>query len=121
MDGEIERQKWQAYLGDFSKRNRGRAASLEVLGEDIGDQEEAELLPFVGVSFESKGSDAPAIEVMLGGSGAADPRDLTHSVAKPRRIVPRIGPNGEEEALEIESEDGTKVILTFEELAELPE
>ncbi|HEY6330827.1 MAG TPA: DUF5335 family protein [Blastocatellia bacterium] len=120
MQGEIEREKWQTYLDDFSKRNRGRVARVEILGEELGDQEEADLLPFVGVSFESKGSDAPAIEVMLGESGAADPRDLTHPVAKPTRIVPRIGADGQEEALEIESEDGSKVILVFESVPELP-
>ena len=121
MQGEIERDRWQDYLDEFSKRNRGRAARIEVLSEDLGAQEAAEMLPFEGISFESKGSLAPSIEIMFGGTGAADSRHLTRTVIEARRIVPKLGADGREEALEIEAGDGTRTILVFETLPELPE
>ncbi len=121
MQGEIERDRWQAYLDDFSKRNAGRVARVEVMSEDVGAQEAAEMLPLEGVTFERKGSAAPAVEIMLGGAGSGDARHLTHTVTGVRRIVPKAGADGREDALEIEAGDGSKTILVFETLPALPE
>ncbi len=79
------------------------------------------MLALEGVTFESNRSDASGIEIMLGGTSAADMRHLTHTVTQVRRIVPKKGVDGREDALEIESEDGTKTILIFKQLAELAE
>lgn len=121
MQGEIQKEQWTAYLDAFSKRNAGRAAILQVLSEELGTQEEAELLPFEGISLESKGSRASNVEIMLGGSGAADGRNLTHTVSQVRRIVPKVGADGREDALEIEGGDGAQTILAFKSLPELSE
>ena len=121
MKGEIPRDQWQTYLEEFSKRNSGRPVNLEVLSEELGDQEEAQMLPFEGITLETKGSQAASVEIMLGGTGAADDRNLTHTVSQVRLIVPKVGADGREEALEIEAEDGTKIILVFKALPELAE
>ena len=121
MKGEIPQDQWQTYLDDFSKRNSGRPADLEVLSEELGTQEEAAMLPFEGITLETKGSMASSVEIMLGGKGAADNRNVTHTVTQVRLIVPKIGTDGREDALEIEAEDGTKIILVFRALPELAE
>lgn len=121
MKGEIPRDQWQTYLEEFSKRNSGRPADLEVLSEELGNQEAAQMLPFQGITLETKGSQAASAEIMMGGTGAADDRNLTHTVSQVRLIVPKVGPDGREEALEIEAEDGTKIILVFKALPELAE
>jgi hypothetical protein len=121
MKGEIPRDQWQTYLEEFSKRNSGRPVNLEVLSEELGDQEEAQMLPLEGITLETKGSEAESVEIMLGGTGAADDRNLTHTVTQVRLIVPKVGTDGREEALEIEAEDGTKIILVFKALPELAE
>lgn len=121
MKGEIPRDQWQTYLEEFSKRNSGRPVNLEVLSEELGDQEEAQMLPFEGITLETKGSEAASAEIILGGTGAADDRNLTHTVSQVRLIVPKVGTDGREEALEIEAEDGTKIILVFKALPELAE
>jgi uncharacterized protein DUF5335 len=54
MQGEIQQEQWQAYLDDFSKRNSGRTADLQVLSQVLGTQEEAEMLPFGGITLETK-------------------------------------------------------------------
>jgi hypothetical protein len=120
MQGEIPKEQWQAYLDEFSKRNSGRMANLQVLSEELGTQEEAEMLPFEGVTLETKGSLAASVEIMLGGKGAADDRNLTHTVSQVRSIALKRGADGREDALEIEAGDGTKVILIFKALVELP-
>ena len=121
MQGEIQQEQWQAYLDDFSKRNSGRLADLQVLSDELGTQAEAEMLPFEGITLETKGSLASSVEIMLGGTGSADNRNLTHTVTQVRQIVPKTGVDGREDALEIEAEDGAKTILIFKTLTQLPE
>ena len=121
MQGEIQQEQWQAYLDGFSKRNSGRMADLQILSDELGTQEEAEMLPFEGITLETKGFLASSVEIMLGGTGSADKRNLTHTVTRVRRIVPKTGRDGREEALEIEARDGAKTILIFKTLPELPE
>ncbi len=121
MQGEIQQEQWQAYLDGFSKRNSGRMADLQILSDELGTQEEAQMLPFEGITLETKGFLASSVEIMLGGTGSADKRNLTHTVTRIRRIVPKTGWDGREEALEIEARDGAKTILIFKTPLELPE
>ena len=93
-------------------------AGLQVISEEQGTQHEAEMLPFQGITLETKGSLASSVEIMLGGAGA-DKRNLTHTITQVRRIVPKAGADGREDALEIEAGDGAKTILIFKALAEL--
>jgi uncharacterized protein DUF5335 len=121
MHGEIQQEEWQAYLESFSKRNSGRMADLQILSDELGTQEEAEMLPFEGITLETKGFLASSVEIMLGGTGPADKRNLTHTVTRVRRIVPKTGGDGHDDALEIEARDGAKTILIFKTPLELSE
>ena len=121
MQGEIQKEQWRAYLDGFSKRNSGRMADLQILSDELGTQEEAEMLPFEGITLDTKGFLASSVEIMLGGTGSADKRNLTHTVTRIRRIVPKTGRDGREEALEIEARDGAKTILIFKTPLKLPE
>ncbi len=120
MSGFIERDQWKSFLDEFSKRNQLRATRLEIVGE-LGDQEEEEYLPLVGVSFETKGSAAGSVEVILGGESTADERHLEHTISKVQRIAPLIGVTGFEDGLGFEDQEGGKTLLLFEKLLELPE
>lgn len=118
--GEIERDRWNDCLNDFSKRNYNRPTRLEVVGQEIGDQELVEFFPLVGVSFEPKGSAAGSVVIILGNGSLDALRQMEHTVSDVKRIVPIIGIRGFEDGLGFESEDGTKTLLLFEELPELP-
>ena len=120
MPGFIEQDQWKSFLDEFSKRNQLRATRLEVVSE-LGDQQEEEYLPLVGVSFESKGSAAGSVEIILGGETAADERHVEHIVNNVQRIAPLIGLTGLEDGLGLEDHEGGKTILLFERLPELPE
>ena len=121
MQGQIRTDDWQKYLNDFSRRNSGRTARLEVLSENLGVQGDVERLPLQGITLDKRSNLTSSLEIMLGGGGAADMRHLTHTVPLVRRIVAKFGPDAREDALEIESEDGARTILVFETLRELPE
>ena len=121
MQGQIRTDNWLTYLNDFSRRNVGRTARVEVLSENLGVQGEVEKLPLQGITFDKGGSLNSSLEIILGGGGAADMRHSTHTVPQVRRIVAKFRSDAREDALEIESEDGARTILVFESLPELPE
>jgi hypothetical protein len=122
MHGQIRTDDWQKYLNDFSRRNAGRTARLEVLSEDLGAQgNDVEKLPLQGITLDNRSSLNSSLEIMLGGGDADDMRHLTHTVPRVRRIVAKFGPDAREDALEIESEDGARTLLIFETLPELQE
>ena len=120
MSGFIEQDQWKSFLDEFSKRNQLRATRLEVVSE-MGDQQEEEYLPLVGVSFESKGSAAGSVEIILGGETAAHERHVEHIVNNVQRIAPLISLTGLEDGLGLEDKEGGKTLLLFERLPELPE
>src|SRR5882672_1034881 len=119
MSEVIEPEQWDNFISEFNRRNELRATRLEILGAEIGAQEEEGLLPFTGISLETKGADAPRIEVSLGGETAKEERHLTHMIPRVRSIMTKMGADLREEALLIEDGEGTKTILLFETLPEL--
>jgi hypothetical protein len=119
MNEVIERKEWDNFIKEFNRRNELRATRLEVVGGEIGAQEEEELLPLTGISLESRGVDAPRIEIALGGETAKEERHMTHMIPRVRSIMTKMGADLREEALLIEDGEGTKTILHFETLPEL--
>lgn len=121
MQGEIDRDQWKTFLDEFSKRNQLRPTRLEVIGEELGAQEEERLLPLLGVSYESKGSAAGSVEIIMGGETSAEQRHVAHTVLNVEKIMPLVGVSGLDDGLGIEDKDGVKTLLIFETLPEIPE
>jgi hypothetical protein len=106
---DIPREQWIRFFDDFSKNHEGWIVTLEVLGADIGDQEEADRLPLVGISADVKDREN-WIEIIIGGRPDVD---VTHFIEKPKHIWVKEPKFPGDEAIEIESEDGIKTILNF--------
>ena len=119
MQEVIGREQWGGFVKEFNSRNEMRATRLEILGDDIGAQEEEQLLPLTGLSLEEKGADAPRIEISLGGETAKEERHLTRMIPRVRQIMRQIGDDLREQSLLIEDGEGNQTILIFEKLAEL--
>src|SRR5262245_4286858 len=106
---EIPREQWIKYFDNFSKNHDGWIVTVEVLGSDLGDQEEASGLPLVGISADVKAREN-RIEIIVGGRPDAD---LTRFIDTPKSVwVKESGIPGDE-AIEVESEDGIKTLLNF--------
>ena len=120
MPGFIEQDQWKRFLEDFTKRNKSRATRLEVVGEG-GAQEEEAFLPLVGVTFEPRGTAAGSVEIILGGETSEDDRHLEHVVEKVQRIAPLLGAKSFEDGLGLEDEEGSKTLLIFQSLPEIPD
>jgi Family of unknown function (DUF5335) len=106
---EIPREQWIRYFDDFSKGHEGWIVTLELLGPDIGDQEEVNRLPLVGISADVKAHEN-RIEIIVGGKPDAD---VTRFIERPTHVWVKESRMPGDEAIEIESEDGLKTLLNF--------
>ncbi len=113
---QIPRDEWPVFFDSFSRQNEGTLATLETLSEDSGDQQ-TQTMPFQGVSYEARGSDAGSIIIMLG-TEADD--HLERTVFSP--TVVQLKPAGEAgpTVLEIETSDGPTVLLHLAPAIALP-
>ncbi len=118
MRDEIKAEQWTEFFQAFNARNQARPTRLEILG-DLGAQEEERHLPFGGISYDRKDRAAPALQIMLGGGTAQDARHLMHAIPHVQHVWTKQGPDGRDEALEIEDNNGVKTLLRFEAFAEL--
>ncbi len=107
---EIPRDQWKNFLDRFSRQHEGWLATLEVLGADIGAQQEARDLPLEGITATSTDDESRAIAISLGKT----PEDhVTHAITKPTRVWLEQTSEGAAAALEIESADEVKTLLRF--------
>jgi hypothetical protein len=106
---EIPRNEWIKFFDDFSKQHQGWVVTVEVISPELGDQEEADGLPLVGISADAKDGEN-RIEIMVGGKPEAH---LTRIIESPTRVWVKQAEEEAHEAVDVESEDGTKTILLF--------
>jgi hypothetical protein len=108
---EVKKDELPQWLDLVSRLGTDRQVRLEVEGTDIGDQELAGFLPFMGIDLDAKGSARGAIEILMesGGSGA-----LRHAVERPRHVYALENDQGSLECIEIEDASGAKVLAYFD-------
>lgn len=118
---ELSRERWEKDLEAFSERNAGRPVRLEVtIPPGEGGPVLAENQPLLGIDFDSKGSAAPAIEITVGATSGAAPRNLTHVINDPTQIWVEQEPDGLGIALNIASREEGETRVLFEREAMLP-
>jgi hypothetical protein len=107
---EIPRDEWTTFLDGWSQQHEGWLATLEILGTDIGAQQQVRDLPLEGITFSSRDSVPETIAISFGKS----PEDhVTHTITKPTRMWLEQTSQGANAALEIESADDVKTLIRF--------
>ena len=106
---EITREQWSSELDAFGAQHEGWIVTLEVMGENLGDQFEARGLPLTGIAVELD-RQPERIEIMVGGRVDAH---LTHVVEGPCRVWLREPDAPGDEVIEVECDDGTRTLLYF--------
>lgn len=106
---EIAKEDWTTFFAEFSEKHEGKKTTLQLLGDDIGAQEAAAGLPFVGISTDKEGSEAGSITIML---GTETDDHWQHVIAQPTIVRHKPG-DGASEALEIEASDDPITLITF--------
>lgn len=86
----------------FSGQHEGWLVTVEVLGEEIGEQVEAEGKPLEGITAELKGSREDSISIIVGWTPA---ERVTRNITAPTHIRIEQAENGADMALQIEASD----------------
>jgi hypothetical protein len=111
---EIPARDWARFLLEFNGRNYARPVRFETtLLPGEGPPLLAEHQPLVGVELDTKGSEAPAISVLVGGLEDRDPH-FTHAISGPTRLLVEEEPRGLTIGLVIESRGEGQTCLRFE-------
>jgi hypothetical protein len=106
---DIQVGDWVSFFDAFSRRHAGWLATVAILGSDGSVGLEARQLPLAGITVDVIDA-SRIVSIMLGGN---DPQHLTRVIRAPTSVVLKQTEVGADEAVIIESADGTKTILRF--------
>ena len=114
---EIPREEWAEFLDGFSRQHEGWLVTVEVLGEEVGAQVEAEEKPLDGVTAALQLGGEDSISITVGRTPA---ERVTHNIAAPTHVRIEQAENGADMALQIESSGGATTLVRLRS-AMLPE
>jgi hypothetical protein len=85
---EVSREDWPSFFEELSIKRQGCSVTIVEVDPKTGPSSVVTKLPFVGMSYEEKGSEAGAIEVMAG----TEPEDhITHVIQDPQQVIHKTG------------------------------
>jgi hypothetical protein len=115
-DEEIPRGAWQTTLEALTVRHEGDLAAIEVADLDLGDQFEAEQIPFSYIEYDPHDD---AVSVGVGGLDGRYPVMLRHVVEHPQTIFIHTSGAGSV-TIQIRSPHETATLITLWALPERP-
>ena len=101
----VPRAEWYRFFEDFTRRHREALVSVTVVGEKLGAQHEARQLPLNGIVADRFGKH---LSIALGGAKGSN---IDHPIDQPTRVWVEMDEQGNEMAVEIESQTGLQTIL----------
>lgn len=97
---------WVGALREFTRRNAGRNALLEVDAPELGAQRSGQDLPLRGVSYDPRDR---RVEMMLGEMGLPGSH-LTHSIGEVAEIDLLVGEDGRDRVLRVGAAGGQTLL-----------
>lgn len=113
MDRQITIPKLAPFLQDFTEEHRAQPMTLEVLVGAAWNVQESGM-PLVGLDLDTRGPDAPALEIILGDEATGEKRHLAHTVNRIRGVTVELDENEDEQRLIIEGDDGVQAALSID-------
>jgi hypothetical protein len=113
---EIPRGAWQATLEAMTVQHEGDLATIEVADLDLGDQFEAEHIPFSYIEYDPHDD---AVSVGVGGLDGRYPVMLRHVIEHPQNIFVHTSEDASV-MIEVRSPDGATTLIRLLALPELP-
>ncbi|HLQ78200.1 MAG TPA: DUF5335 family protein [Terriglobia bacterium] len=107
---ELPSEEWISALDNFSRRHLRWIVDLEIAIPDLAIQKASTRLPLIGISADLK-SRRKRIEIAMGLEN--DVSMMTHIIENPQRVWVSFPIERAHESVEIESEDGTRTLLSF--------
>jgi hypothetical protein len=114
-DEEISRDAWQKALEVLTKEHEGESATIEVAELELGDQFEAEQIPFSYIEYDPHDD---AVSVGVGGLDGRYPVMLRHVVEHPQNVF--VHSEAGSVTIEVRSPDETVTLITLAARQELP-
>jgi len=112
LDKHITIPKLAPFLQDFSEEHRAQPMTLEVLVGNTWDVQESGL-PLVGLDLDTRGADAPSVEIILGDQASGETGHLTHTVRRVKGVIVEVNDKEVERRVIIEGEDGSRAVLSI--------
>jgi hypothetical protein len=109
LSREIPRDQWMRGLDAISREYQGWIVTVEVVGLDIGDQEEVTRLPLIGIGADTKDHEND-IQIFLGGQ---PDRHFAHIIYNAKRVWFEEAAHTVYQAVAVESEDGKMTFVHF--------
>ena len=103
---EIPRSEWHSHFDDFSRDLPALAATVEVLGSEVGAQVEAAESRLTGITYDQKDD---ILVIGLDAPGGAQ-EDLEHIVYQPQKIL-LAEAEGSEIVYDVEDDEHVQTIL----------
>ena len=107
---EIPSDQWIPFLNDLSRRHQGDKVTIELMGNDVGDQREAQDMPLLGITVDPPAGQSRMIEVMVGDEQGVN---IAHDISHPIHVRLAKTDAGADVALEIEAESGPRTLVRF--------
>jgi len=114
---EVPRPNWHDSLESLTKKHEGDEVTIEVLTDDLGDQYEAEKVPFAYIEFDMHDD---TLNVAVGGRDGRYPVVLRHGIEHPKRVVISTSAPGKQLTVEVIAADGVQTLITFHQRPALP-
>jgi hypothetical protein len=105
----VPKQQWHDFLEQLTKDHEQDRVTIEVVGEELGDQLEGTALPLDNIEYDRKDH---VVVVAVGDDSGGSPVVLRHFVRNPERVYfePVLGHGLW--ALDVISRDGSQTIVT---------
>ena len=115
---EIPPSSWYESLESLTKQRQGDVVTIEVIALDLGDEYEAEEVPFAYIEYDRHDD---ALNVAVGGRDGRYPVVLRHTVEHPQRVAVSTPAPGGESTVDVTGADGVQTLITFHHRPALPE
>ena len=105
---EIPQADWTTFLEDVSRENESGLVTVEVRGDGIPQQALFTNMPLLGIAYDSKGSGAGQIDIMV---GSDTDNNSSHAVPHPALVKVEETPEGGVQTLLIDGAVGEPITL----------
>jgi hypothetical protein len=112
---QVAPKRWREFFDVLTETCMGRALTIEVLGDRLGDQTLGDGLRLQGFSFNSRRPDADLVI-----EGGNDDAVMVHYVRRPRAVWLAETELGDEADVQVESADRTFTLVRLRRLKALP-
>jgi hypothetical protein len=113
---ELDAGRWHEYFDSLTPSVEGMLVTIELMGEQVGDQLDAERMPLQALSYDPKDD---VLEIALGGRGLRYPVVLRHFISSPHTISVEESGSITPTAILVTDGGGVRTLIRLFEPAEL--